>query len=69
MEHIAVNALTLSMPSLVLSTIAFFVASYFIKRYLDDMGIPKGMTRSIVIFVAAAMISYGVAFVVDWLAA
>lgn len=57
------------MLSLVLSTIAFFVASYVIKRYLDDMGIPKGMTRSIVIFVAAAMISYGVAFVVGWIAA
>ena len=34
------------MLSLVLSTIAFFVASYYLKRYLDDMDIPKGMTRS-----------------------
>lgn len=53
------------MLGLVLSTIAFFVASYFIKRYLDDMDIPKGMTRSIVIFVGAAMIAYGIAFGVD----
>jgi len=29
------------MLSLVLSTLAFFIAGYFIKRYLDDMGIPK----------------------------
>ena len=57
------------MLSFVLSSIAFFVASYYIKRDLDDMGIPKGMTRSIVIFLAAAMLSYGVAFVVSWLAA
>jgi hypothetical protein len=50
---------------LVLSTLAFFVASNYLKRCLDDMEIPKGMTRSIVVFVAAAVIAYGVAFVVD----
>ena len=54
------------MLSLVLSVVAFFVASYFIKRYLDDMGIPKSMTRSLVIFCGAVVISYGVAFIVDW---
>jgi hypothetical protein len=53
------------MLSIVLSTIVFFVAAFFIKRWLDDMGIPKTMTRSIVVFVAAAVASYGVAFVVD----
>ena len=53
------------MLSIVLSTIVFFVAAFFIKRWLDDMGIPKTMTRSIVVFVAAAVVSYGVAFVVD----
>jgi len=53
------------MLSLLLSAIAFFVASYFTRRWLDDMGIPKTMTRSIMIFVAAALVSYGVAFVVD----
>ena len=53
------------MLGFVLSTLAFFAASYFVKRYLDDMEIPKGMTRSVVIFVAAALIAYGVAFVVD----
>ena len=53
------------MLGFVLSTLAFFVAGYFVKRYLDDMEIPKGMTRCIVIFVVAAIIAYGVAFVVD----
>jgi hypothetical protein len=56
------------MLSLVLSTVAFFVASYFLKRYLDDMGIPKGMTRSVLVFCLAAMLAYGVAFIVDWIA-
>ncbi len=53
------------MLSLTLSTIAFFVISYFIKRWLDDTGIPRTMVRSIVVFVAAALVSYGVAFLVD----
>ena len=55
------------MLSLVVSTIAYFVASYFIKRYLDDLEIPKGITRSFVIFCLALAIAYGVAVVVDWL--
>ena len=55
------------MLSLFLSTVAFFIASYFIKRYLDGIGVPKSMTRSITIFVLAAMISWGVAFAVDWI--
>jgi VIT1/CCC1 family predicted Fe2+/Mn2+ transporter len=53
------------MTSLVISTIVFFVAAFFVKRWLDGMDIPKGMTRSIVIFVAAAVVSYGVAYLVD----
>jgi len=57
------------MLSLVLSTVAFFIAGYFIKRYLDDMGIPKDMTRILVIFCGAVVISYGVAFIVGWVAA
>jgi hypothetical protein len=57
------------MLSLVISTLAFFVASYFIKRWADDNAIPKGMTRSISIIVLALALSYGVAWVVVKLAA
>jgi hypothetical protein len=56
------------MTSLVLSTIAFFVASFYIKRYLDGIGVPKTMTRGLVIFVLALAVAYGVAFIVDLLA-
>jgi len=52
------------MTSLVLSTVAFFVASFFIKRYLDGIGVPKTVTRGLVIFVLALAIAYGVAFIV-----
>jgi hypothetical protein len=54
------------MVSLILSTIAFFVASYYLKRYLEDMDIPKGMTRSVLIFSIALLISYLVAMAADY---
>lgn len=57
------------MLSLVISTIAFFVASYYIKRWADDNDFPKGVTQSISIFVLALALSYGVAWVVDKVAA
>lgn len=53
------------MLSLILSTIAFFVASFFIRRYLDQLEIPKTMTRGLVIFIVALGIAYGVALLVD----
>ena len=56
------------MLSLVISTVACFVAAYFIKRYLNGMDIPKGMTRSVVVFTLALAIAYGVALVFEWIA-
>ncbi len=53
------------MTSLVISTIAYVIAAFFIKRWLDGMDIPKSMTRSLVIFVGAAVVSYGVAYLID----
>lgn len=54
------------MLGIVLSTIAFLVASYVIKRYLDEIGIPKTMVRGLVVFVLALAVAYGVAFLADW---
>ena len=56
------------MLSLILSTIAFFNARDLIKRYMDDVYMPKGITRSALIFSLALAIAYGVAVVVDWVA-
>jgi len=53
------------MLSLVLGTIAFFVASYFIKRYLNGIGIPRTLVRGLVVLVLALAAAYGVAFLVD----
>ncbi len=55
------------MLSLCLSTIAFFVASFYLRRYLDEQGMPKGMARNLLIFSIALLLCYGVARVVDYL--
>ena len=54
--------------SIVVSTIAFFVASYFIKRWMDDNDIPKGMTRNLTIFALAIAVAYGVSWLVGLIA-
>jgi hypothetical protein len=54
------------MTSLIISTIVFFIAAWFAKRWLDEQGIPGGMTRSVVVFVLASMVSWGAGDVVDW---
>ena len=53
------------MLSLLLSTVAFFVAGFFLRRYLDEIGVRRSMSRSLVVFIAAILIAYGVAFLVD----
>jgi len=55
------------MLSFFVSTIAFFVAGFFFRRYLEELGIEKGMTRGVVVFLGAALVAYAVAFVVDLL--
>ena len=55
----------MGISGIVVSTIAFFVASYYLKRWADDNDIPKGMTRNIAVFTIAIALAYGVAWVVD----
>jgi len=57
------------MLSLVVSTIAYFVASFFIRRRFEEMGLPRGLTRGLMIFCLAVAVAYGVGAAVDWGAA
>ena len=52
--------------NLMISTPAFFVAAWYIRRYLEEQDIPTGMTRSILVFTFASVISWGVGEGVDW---
>lgn len=55
------------MLSIALSIIAFFVASFYLKRYLERMDIPEGRTRGVLIFSLALAVSYLVALAADHL--
>jgi len=55
-----------SMWNLVISSIVFFIAAWYLHRYLEDQGIPKGMTRGILVFALASLVSWGSGEVVDW---
>ena len=54
------------MRSLVVSTVVYFAATFLLRRRLDDMGMPKGMTRSVLIFCVALVAAYGAAAALDW---
>ena len=54
------------MLNLIISTIVFFVAAWFCNRYLNEQGIPKGMTRSLLVFMIASLVSWGTAAAIDW---
>ena len=56
-----------SMWNLIISTIVFFIAAWYIHRYLEEQGISKGMTRSLLVFVLASIVSWGSGEAVDWL--
>jgi hypothetical protein len=54
------------MLNLIVSTIVFFVASWYIKQYFDEQELPKGMTRGVLVFTLAALVSWGAGALVDW---
>jgi len=55
-----------SMWNLIISTIVFFVAAWYIRRYLDEQEIPQGMTRGILVLTLAYLLSWGAGEAVDW---
>ncbi len=55
-----------SLWNLTVSTIVFFIAAWYIRRYLEDHGIPKGVTRGLLVFVIATSVSCGAGDMVDW---
>lgn len=66
LEHLPMFALP-SIWNLIISTVMFFVAVWYIRRFLDEHDIRKGMTRSVLIFVLAYMVSWITGMTVDWM--
>ena len=56
-----------SLWNLLISTLVFFVAMSYLRRYLDEQGIPAGATRGILMFTLASVLSWGAGAAVDWL--
>ncbi len=54
------------MLNLLISTLLFFVAAWYLNRYLDEQGIPKGVTRGMLVFTLAAMVAWGGGTIADW---
>lgn len=55
-----------SMWNLIISTVVFFIAAGYLRRYLEDQGLPKGMTRGTLVFALASLMSWGSGEMVDW---
>lgn len=55
-----------SMWNLVISTIVFFIVAWYIRRYLNEQGVPKGMTRGMLVFLIASLVSWGAGDAADW---
>jgi hypothetical protein len=54
------------MLSIIISTIVYFAASFFIKRRFVEMGLPAGMTRGLMVFCLSVAVAYAAAAAVDW---
>jgi hypothetical protein len=55
-----------SMWNIIISTIVFIIAAWYIRRYLDEQGITKSMARGLMVFFLAYLISWGAGELVDW---
>ncbi|MDW5417544.1 hypothetical protein R6242_13300 [Iodobacter sp. CM08] len=58
----------LTLPSIwniLISSIVFFIAVWYLRRYLDEQGLPQGVTRSLLVFMLASLASCGAGTVVD----
>ena len=55
-----------SIWNLIVSTIVFIIAAWYVHRYLDEQEMPKGMTRGLLVLTLASLVSYGSGEAVDW---
>jgi uncharacterized membrane protein (DUF485 family) len=53
------------MLAIVVSTLAFFAAAHFIRRWMNANDIPEGITRGIALFTLALAVSYVAGWLVE----
>ena len=55
-----------SMWNIIISTIVFVIAAWYLHGLLDEHGMPKGVTRGLLVFVLAYVVSWASGELVDW---
>lgn len=55
-----------SIWNIAISTIVFVIAAWFVRRKLDEQGLPQGMTRGLLVFILAYAVSWASGELVDW---
>jgi hypothetical protein len=55
-----------SLTSLIVSTVIFMLAAWYINRCLDNQGFPTGFFRRMVVFGLAYLLSWGSSEILDW---
>jgi hypothetical protein len=55
-----------SMWNLIISTLVFIIAARYLNHYLEEQGLPKGVTRGTLVFALASLISWGSGEMVEW---
>jgi predicted PurR-regulated permease PerM len=55
-----------SIWNIIISTIVFVMAAWYLHRMLDEHGMPNGFTRGLLVFVLAYVISWASGELVDW---
>ena len=55
-----------SMWNIIISTIVFVIAAWYLRGFLEEQGLPKGMTRGLLVFVLAYVVSWASGELVDW---
>ncbi|MGZ8269854.1 MAG: hypothetical protein ACXW1T_01590 [Methylophilus sp.] len=55
-----------SMWNIIVSTIVFVIAAWYLRRWLETHGLPHGMTRGLLVFLLAYLVSWGAGAAVDW---
>ncbi len=59
-----------SLPSIweiIIPTVVFFAAAWHFHRHLDELDLPKGMTRGILVFTLATVLSLVSGAAVSWI--
>jgi predicted membrane-bound spermidine synthase len=54
------------MWNIIISTIVFVIAAWYLRRLLDEHGMHKGFTRGLLVFVLAYVVSWASGELVDW---